>query len=169
MATEMAVNALLYQRARRRGDKERALCRLRVLQPQAAELKAQVDALEQSIAKADADVAALTEALKLGFNHQEDDGHSRKTYPKVHLTGWGGLTRVILSLLRNGRVATADVIAEDVARHFGLHFEDKTSHQAFRRQIGRTLKNMKHRGLVQGHHDRHANLAGIWSLLASGE
>lgn len=115
MATEMAVNALLHQRARLRGDKETKQAQLRAANTRiaAAEqalqgLKARAAELTSDIAQVDADVQALTDALVLAFGHDADDGRARKTYPKAHRARWGGLTRTVLAILRETGTATAD-------------------------------------------------------------
>lgn len=176
MATEMAVNALLHQRARLRGDKETKQNRLRALNTRiaAAEqalqaLKAQADTLASAIAQLDADAQSLTEALVLAFGHDADDGCARKTYPKTHRARWGGLTRTVLAILRETGTATADQLTDEVAQRIHLTFDEATPRRVFRRQMSRTLKNMAQRGLIQGHHNRSvgAHASGIWSLTAS--
>lgn len=171
MATEMAANGLIYQRERCRGDKtilSRELSsvtkQIKAAEAQLTGLKAESTRLHDRIAQADADIEALSNALSLAFGLDTDDGAIRQTYPKSHWAPWGGLTRTVLAVLRDGGTASADDITRVAAVRLGISLEDEVLNKAFRQKMGRTLKNMYHRGYLKRLHDPRSNQAGQWAL-----
>ncbi len=171
MAADMAITGLIYQRERLRGEKEVLAKDLAALEQKAerqrrqlASLDKRSDTLRDRLARADENIAALTQALACAFQFTKDDGVSRKTYPKSHLTGWGGLTRAVLAVFKERRIATADEIAAAVAQILGVHLDDEVSWQKYRRKIGRLLNNIGHQGHIRRLHNVKGNTVGIWAL-----
>ncbi len=171
MATDMAANGLIYQRERCRGDKaifHRELTsvtqQIKAAETQLAHLKAEAARLQERIAQADADIETLSTALGLAFGLDTDDGAVRQTYAKSHWVPWGGLTRTVLAVLRDGGTASADEISQVAAVRLGISLADEVLSKAFRHKMGRTLKNMYHRGYLKRLHDPHSNQAGQWAL-----
>ena len=173
MANEMALQGLLHQRARRRGDVLMISARLVISQRALAKAEAQFNALAaetkslaEKLQAAESDISTLTTTLALVFNHDHDDDLARKTVPKDHLTKWGGLTREILSVLRQVEMADADAITLAVASNLGIDFDPTARVKPFRRKIGRTLNGMFRRGLLERHHSLDKKAPGLWSLKA---
>ena len=171
MAADRAITGLIYQRERLRGEKEvlaKDLAALEQkveqLQHRLATLHRQAAALRNRSAQADKNIEAITQALACAFQFAEDDGASRKTYPKSHLTGWGGLTRAVLVVLRERKTATADEITAAVAQILAVSVDDVASWKKFRRQMGRTLQNIGHQGHIRSLHGKTGNATGIWAL-----
>ena len=176
MATDMAAHGLIYQRERCRGDKA-ILCRelssvtkqIKAAEAQLAHLKAESARLQGCVAQAEADIEVLSNALSLAFGLDADDGAIRQTYAKSHWAPWGGLTHTVLAVLREKGIASADEIAEAAAGQMSVSLDDKILGKAFRRKIGRTLKNMYQGGHLKRLHDPHSNQVGQWALKDSAE
>ncbi len=169
----MALQGLLHQRARRRGDALMISAQLATSKKALAKAEAHVNALAAEAAALtkkleviESEIITLNTTLTLVFNHDQDDGLVRKTIPKDHVTRWGGLTREILSVLRQVEIADADAITLAVASNLGIDFDPTARATPFRRKIGRTLNGMCRRGLLERHHSLDTKAPGLWSLKA---
>ena len=132
--------------------------------------KAEVVQLDAEIVQVGIQVQQLQAALSSVYADTSDDVEARRTFPKKHLTAWGGLTRAILAVLRaaNGDALLKSEIAVQLQHELGLTFTPE-EHHLFRRQLQRSLKNMCRSGYVERFHDQKTSKEGLWCLKASSE
>jgi hypothetical protein len=137
-----------------------------------------LEATQQALARLAADAAAtahevelLSAALSAAFADPGTSVEPRQTYPKRHLGSWGALTRTILDIFRdaNGEALTATEMAHLVQERLGVDLPTPNTQSRYRRQIGKTLNNMKRTGYIEGLHDPAVRKEGVWLLKASSE
>ena len=175
MGMDMGHLGLRHALGRLRGTRRvRARQRARLqdeLAAKVAAFEARIALLDQELAATDEEINVLSAALTSVYADTPDAIAPRQTFPKKHLSSWGGLTRTILDVLRseNGGPLPAGEIAAKVKNHLNLCIEGPVASRGFRRQVGRALQNMHHAGYLEGLHDPKAVKEGIWRLKASPE
>lgn len=166
MGMNMGQLGLRHTIARLRGAQvEKARVRAR-LQAKLAALQAKIAAVDHETEAIVEDIKSLEAALAAVYSDTASDIGSRQTFPKTHVTDWGNLTRSILQLFRNanGGPLSASKVTTQLKAALDLSFQEPRAASGFRRQVGRTLQNMRHAGYLQGLHDPTAQKEGIWRL-----
>lgn len=112
------------------------------------------------------EIELLSAALSNAFADPGTSVEPRQTFPKRHLGAWGSLTRTILDIFReaNGGPLAANEVAIQVQERLEVVFDTPKRQAGFRRQIGRTLQNMRHAGYLEGLHNPTLRNEGVWRL-----
>lgn len=178
MGIELGHYGLRHALARNAGRRKMARREREKLTAEVARLRAAILALDARVQETDIQIASLeleaTElqtALSLVYGDSGDTVEPRQTFPKDHLTSWGGLTRTVLEAMRElgpGPLG-ASIITDLVAKRIGLEFEAAADYALFRRKMGRTLQGLFHRGYLERLHTQQTGSEGIWRLKASNE
>ncbi len=168
MGMDMGQLGLRHALARLRGKQLAIARKCRKLEASRDAITAELQLLEREAAKTTCEVTQLAAALSTVFGANPQTVEPRQTFPKRHHSSWGGLTRTILDIFRlaNGGPLGATEVAAQVKQLLGVCLEPAVA-PGFRRQIGRTLKNMKDAGYLERLHNPKERKEGIWRLKVS--
>lgn len=166
MGIGMAQLGLRHALARLRGKQIEIARRQERAKQQLANAQAELAELDAAESATNEEVAQLSQALALVFADPATSVEPRQTFPKRHLGGWGSLTRAILDIFRgaNGGPLLATEVTQQLQVALGLELDTAEKQAQFRRHIGRTLKNMKWAGHLEGLHDPSKGSEGVWRL-----
>jgi len=171
MGMGMAQLGLRHALARLRG-KQIELGRNRKKVRQALEVaQSELARLDAEAAATAHEIEVLSAALSTAFADTGTSVEPRQTFPKRHLGTWGSLTRTILDIFReaDGGPLTANEVATQVQERLEVALDTDKRQAEFRRQIGRTLKNMHHAGYLERLHAQQTSKEGLWLLKVTSE
>ena len=150
MENKLAVLGLKYQCARFEGDVKSLQLANHRIEKQLAELLERKSMNDHEIAKIRSQVKDVEKAAKLSFDVDLTNTAARQTWQKAAYSGWGAVTRQILTQLRlaNGLPLSTRDIADDLNHIFELNYEEPEIFK-LRTAVRDAVKRFYRKGLVR--------------------